>query len=188
MADLLYNGIYEENRRKQHLVISLKRYSEGLLAYEREKENEKQDIKSYVNRWKKIKLQNSLGQPSNSYIYMQESKCFNEQKTQISTICNYSLDSLYFSIHLPESSLLVKNLQKKNIIPTKVNLFNKKFNLIYEGKASFESDFCIYPIVEISIENVSRYLQKPENWTCSIMLRNKFFEFNLTGNLPTEWS
>ena len=46
---------------KLHPVISLKRYSDALVAYEREKEKEDTSSKSFINNWKKVAIQNTLG-------------------------------------------------------------------------------------------------------------------------------
>lgn len=188
MGDLRYNDIYNQGHQgKQSPVISLKQYSDGLVAYEREKEKEDSSQKSFTNKWEKLELLNVIGEPSAASIYKQKSKCTNNNGIEVVTVCNYSLDSLFFSIHIQEQSNLVNYLKSNKKSPVKVNLLNNHFNLTYDGAAFFNPKICIYPVVNIPIDIVSRYLQKPENWTCRILFGFDCFEFGLTGNLSAPW-
>ena len=189
MGDLRYNEFFSRgNSGKQHPVISLKQYSEGLLAYEREKEKESPSTKSYITNWKKKIILNCIGEPTRDFYYSQKSVCRNIKDLRIRTIINYSLNRLCFSIHLPETDNLIKQLNNQKGIKVKVQLLNKNFNYSCDGTAIYDSEFCIYPIITIPIDIASRYLQKSESWTCRIHLLNYFYEFNLTGNLPPSWS
>lgn len=188
MGDLGYNDIFNNGHQgKQHLSFSLKHYSDGLVEYEKEKEKEDRSLKSFTNNWKKLELLNSIGEPTKNYIYKQESKCSNQNKIDITTVCNYSLDSLCFSIHVQEISNLVNMLKNNQNCPVKVNIYNKNFNLLYNGSAFYKSNYCKYPIVRIPLDTVTRYLQKSEKWTCKIICSHQIFEFELSGNLPTAW-
>ena len=102
-------------------------------------------------------------------------------------ISNYSLNEMYFSIHLPETDNLLKLLNNKKYDNVKVQLVSKKFNYTWAGEVSYNRKFCKYPIVSIPLELASRYLQKPEKWTCTIKFMSFVYEFNLTGNLPAAW-
>ncbi len=189
MGDLRYNEILGNGSQgKQHPVQSLQHYSEALVAYEKEKEKEDSSQKSFTNKWEKVELQNALGELTGYFIYKQNSVCSNKKDLHISTICNYSLDFLCFSIHLPESASLVDFIKRKKNYPVKVNFSNKRFDLNYDGNAFFDKEFCKFMIVTIPIELPSRYLQKSEEWTCKILFEHETFEFNVTGNLPTSWN
>ena len=188
MGDLAYNEIFNNGSSKnQHLAFSLKQYSEALVECEREREKEDPSSKSYSNNWKKKIVRNCLGEQTNKFYYRQESSCINIKGLQIRTICNYSLNEMYFSIHLPETDNLLKLLNNKKYDNVKVQLVSKKFNYTWAGEVSYNSKFCKYPIVSIPLELASRYLQKPEKWTCSIKFMSFVYEFNLTGNLPAAW-
>ena len=189
MGDLRYNDIISQGSQgKQHPVISLKKYSESLVEYERVKEKEAPTQKSYTNNWKKKVVYNILGEPTNKYLYRQESSCINIKDIKIRTICNYSLKILCFSIHLPETDNFIKMLNQKKYNNAKVQFVSKNFNYVCTGEVSYHNQTCIYPIVSIPLDVASRYLQKPEFWTCKISFLNFSFEFNLTGNLPASWS
>lgn len=188
MGDLRYNEIFSQGSSgKQHPVISLKQYSESLLAYEREKEKEDPSTKLYTNNWKKKIIHNCLGEPTNNFYYRQESSCLNIKDLKIRTICNYSLNNICFSIHLDETDNLIKLLNSKTINNVKVQFDSKNFNYSCDGNATYDKEFCKYPIIMIPIDLASRYLQKSESWTCRIKFMNYLFEFNLTGNLPASW-
>ena len=188
MGDLAYNEIFNNGSSKnQHLAFSLKQYSEALVACEREREKEDPSTKSYSNNWKKKIMLNCLGEQTNNFYYRQESSCINIKDLLIRTICNYSLKALYFSIHLPETNNLLKLLNNKKYDNVKVQFVSKKCNFTCIGDVSYNSKFCKYLIVSIPLELASRYLQKPEKWTCRIQFMNYFYEFNLTGNLPASW-
>ncbi len=187
MGDLRYNEIFSRgNSGKQHPVISLKQYSESLLAYEREKEPT--SVKSYTTNWKKKIVRNCIGEPTKNYYYRQESVCNNIKDTRIRIICNYSLNKLCFSIHLPETDNLVKQLINQKGTNVRVQLINNNINYCCDGYATYDRDFCKYPVITIPIDIASRYLQRSESWTCRIHMLNYFYEFYLTGNLPTSWS
>ena len=189
MGDLRYNEIYSQNSHgKQHPIISLKRYSESLVEYERIKETESPSQKSYINNWKKSVIQNILGEPTNKYLYRQESTCTNKKDVKVRAICNYSLDKLFFSIHLEETDNLIKMLGYKKYDNVKVQLMSKNLKYVCDGEASYNSVSCIYPIISIPLDVASRYLQRAEAWTCKIIFKNDYFEFNVTGNLPTAWA
>ena len=188
MGDLAYNEIFNNGSSKnQHLAFSLKQYSEALVACEREREKEDPSSKSYSNNWKKKVVRNVLGEPTNKFLYRQESKCTNRKDIQVNTICNYSLDSIYFSIHIPAENNLVKMINSQKCYPVKIQFVSKTFNFTCDGKASYNNTGCKYPIVAIPLDIPSRYLQKPENWTCIIKFKYDTFEFKLTGNLPASW-
>ena len=188
MGDLRYDEIFSlGSSGKQHPVISLKHYSEALVAYEREKEKESSSQKAYTNNWKKKIIHNILGEPTNNFYYRQESNCINIKDLQIRTICNYALNKICFSIHMPETNNLVKLLNNKRYDNVKVQFVSKNFNYVCNGDATYNSKSCKYPIITIPLDIASRYLQKPESWTCRILIANYSYEFNLTGNLPPSW-
>jgi hypothetical protein len=191
MGDLGYNEIFGHGaQKKQHLAISLKHYSEALVEYESIKENEALAQKSYTNNWKKVEIHNAIGEPTNRYLYRQTSTCINRKDLKIRTICNYALHDLCFSLHVDESNNMVKMLSQKhnNYNKVIVKLVSKNFTYNCVGEAGYYGQSCKYPIVSIPLDVVSRYLQKSEEWTCTLFFWNDYFEFKLTGNLPTAWS
>ena len=94
-----------------------------------------------------------------------------------------------FSLHVDESNNMVKMLSQKhnNYNKVIVKLVSKNFTCNCVGEAGYYGQSCKYPIVSIPLDVVSRYLQKSEEWTCTLLFWNDYFEFKLTGNLPTVW-
>lgn len=188
MGDLAYNEIFNQgSSKKQHLSFSLKKYSEACVAYELEKEKEVPVQKSYTNNWKKIEIHNVLGEPTNKFLYRQTSTCLNIKDLKIRTICNYALHDLCFSLHLDENNNMIKMLSQKQNTKVKVQLVSKSFTYNCVGEAAYYGKSCKYPIVSIPLDVASRYLQKSEDWTCTLFFWNEHFEFKLTGNLPAAW-
>ena len=82
---------------------------------------------------------------------------------------------------------MIKMLSQKQNTKVKIRLESKSFTYNCVGEAAYYGKSCKYPIVSIPLDIASRYLQKSEEWTCTLFFRNKHFEFKLTGNLPAAW-